>query len=180
MNRENLGLRFFREENGKLYSVNGNHGEWKIGKWYTWNGPVKLCKSGFHYGKEPSTALQHRQGCILALVEVSKEMDSDGKKFATNRMRVLKVYGVETLAIIADCYAIHADAAAASADAAATTADYAAYAADAADFADYAADFADYAAYTASYTASYAAYAAYTASYAAAAAADIEIWHEVL
>ena len=101
MNRENLGLRFFEKVDGKLYSVNGNHGEWKIGKWYTWN-------SGFHYCKEPRQALRHRQGYILALVEVGKEMVGNGEKFATNRMRILKVYGVETLAIIADCYAIHA------------------------------------------------------------------------
>ena len=164
---KDLGLRFFREENGKLYSVNGNHGEWKIGEWYTWKGEVRLCESGFHYCKEPRQALRHRQGYILALVEVGKEMASDGEKFATNRMRVLKVYGIETLAIIADCYAVHAYAANvnAVADAAADAAAYAAYAANAVYAAAYAAAYAD-AAYV---------YAAYVC-----AAADIEIWREVL
>ena len=169
MNRENLGLRFFKRVNGKLYSVNGNHGEWKIGKWYTWDGEVKLCHSGFHYCKEPRQAFRHHQGYILALVEVGKEMASDGKKFATNRMRVLKVYGIETLAIIADCYAVHAYAANVNAAyAAANAAAYADAAADAADdaaYADAAADAADGAAYAAAY---------------ADAAADIEIWREVL
>ena len=161
MNRKNLGLRFFKKENGKLYSVNGNHGEWKIGKWYTWDGEVKLCYSGFHYSKEPRQALRHRLGYILALVEVGKEMVGNGEKFATNRMRILKVYGVETLAIIADCYAIHAAAYyAAAAAAAAAAAD-----ADADYAADYAAAAADYAA---------------TAAAAHYAAADIEIWREVL
>ena len=167
MNRKNLGLRFFKKENGKLYSVNGNHGEWKIGKWYTWDGEVKLCYSGFHYSKEPRQALRHRLGYILALVEVGKEMVGNGEKFATNRMRILKVYGVETLAIIADCYAIHA------ANAADYAADYAAF------YADYAADAdADAAAANADYAAAAANAAA--ANTAAAAVADIEIWREVL
>ena len=126
----NLGLRFFEERRGELYSKNGALTRpWKIGRWYDHEGPLVLCESGFHYCRTIREALLNRQGYVLALVEIDPAAPLvagvDGK-YATARMRVVKRYPVDTLAVVADLFAVHAAYAADAAYADAAYADAAA------------------------------------------------------
>ena len=181
-----------------IKSDNGDHRQWKIGKWEHQGGKINLCKNGLHCSRQINQAFSFVHGEVLAKVEVEGKSAIQDDKEAWSDMRIVKawkwqkkdsvalaVYAAELVidiyekkypkddrprkAIEAAKYWLkHPHAAAAYADA-----DAAAYAAAAAAAyaagAAYAGAGAAYAGATYADAAAYAAYAA--AAYAAAAAA---------
>lgn len=70
------------------------HGDfkWKFGKWYTHDGLLELCESGFHCSKGIYQAFSYVRGEILALVEVDGKHELEDDKEVWEKMRVVKSY----------------------------------------------------------------------------------------
>jgi len=72
-------------------SEHGNH-VWETGKWYKYDGSLKLCSAGFHCSKGIYQAFSYVQGEILAEVGVKGEYLSDATKEVWEQMCVTKIY----------------------------------------------------------------------------------------
>ena len=70
-------------------SNSGNH-EWRFGKWYEYDGDLKMCERGFHCSKGIYQAFSYVQGEILAEVEVKGEHISQDDKEVWQKMRVIR------------------------------------------------------------------------------------------
>ena len=74
-----------------LKSENGNF-KWKLGEWYTHEGEIEMCSSGFHCSKGIYQAFSYVQGEILAEVEVKGKHQTQDHKEVWEKMRVVKTY----------------------------------------------------------------------------------------
>jgi len=68
------------------------HGDmkWKVGKWYTHDGGLDMCQSGFHCSKGIYQAFNYVQGPILAKVEVDGKSIIEDDKEVWEKMRIIK------------------------------------------------------------------------------------------
>ena len=70
-------------------SEHGNF-KWKFGKWYTHEGKLDICNSGFHCSKGIYQAFKFAQGSILAQVEVKGKSIIETNKEVWEEMRIIK------------------------------------------------------------------------------------------
>ena len=70
-------------------SNSGNH-KWQSGKWYEYDGDLKMCEAGFHCSKGIYQAFSNVQGEILAEVEVKGEYISQDDREVWEKMRIVK------------------------------------------------------------------------------------------
>ena len=59
------------------------------GEWLTFDGRVKICKSGLHAGRHPFDALQYAPGETLCLVECADIVDEQSDKLVCRRRRIV-------------------------------------------------------------------------------------------
>ena len=89
------GYKFITSE---MKSKNGDSGVWKVGEWKVWDGPLRMCKSGFHFSKEPVGSLDYAQyGSILCVVEWKDEGETQDTKTVCHEMRVVKMVDRDTV-----------------------------------------------------------------------------------
>jgi len=72
-------------------SSNGDF-KWKIGEWYTHEGELEMCSSGFHCSKGIYQAFSYVQGEILSEVEVKGKHQTQDDKEVWEKMRVVKTW----------------------------------------------------------------------------------------
>ena len=81
-----IGYKFVKQD---MTSKEGNH-KWQIGKWYTHNGELRLCDSGFHACRTPSQSLGYVYGDRWFKVEArGKIVEKKGDKFVASEMRLV-------------------------------------------------------------------------------------------
>ena len=59
------------------------------GRWLTYSGEVRMCKSGLHASLEPFDALQYAPGARLHLVEVSDVADQQDDKVVARKRKII-------------------------------------------------------------------------------------------
>ena len=72
-------------------SSNGDF-KWKLGEWYTHEGELEMCSSGFHCSKGIYQAFSYVQGEILSEVEVKGKHQTQSDKEVWEKMRVVKTW----------------------------------------------------------------------------------------
>jgi hypothetical protein len=80
-----IGYKFIGKN---MKSRNGNH-TWEIGKWYK-EKDIKICKKGFHACKRPIDALEYVYGDKFFIVEYKGKIITEGNKFVSQEMRLIK------------------------------------------------------------------------------------------
>jgi len=83
--------KFLRKE-GKLIVSDRNNHKWKIGKWYSVEGTVIICRNGYHASKRPLDACRYVSGDVLAIVEYRGDIVEDKHKLVSREMRIVKAY----------------------------------------------------------------------------------------
>jgi len=83
--------KFLRKE-GKLIVSDRNNHKWKIGKWYSVEGEVIICRNGFHASKRPLDALKYVNGNVIGLVEYRGDIIDRQDKLASREMRIVQAY----------------------------------------------------------------------------------------
>ena len=82
------GYKFITAE---MKSKHGDSGVWKIGEWKEWDGPLRMCETGFHFSKDAVDSLDYAHyGEVLCLVEYRDEGETEGTKTVCRKMRVVK------------------------------------------------------------------------------------------
>jgi len=80
------GFKFIQDN---MKSKNGNH-IWKIGKWYKYEGKLKICEKGFHACLTPQQSLEYIYGDKWFIVEARGNIINDSNKFVASEMRLIK------------------------------------------------------------------------------------------
>ena len=61
----------------------------KDGVWLKHKGPLAMCKTGFHWSKQPFDALQYAPGPILCQIEARGETLHDDDKYVSRERRII-------------------------------------------------------------------------------------------
>ncbi len=72
-----------------LKSSNG-YIQWVVGEWQKHEGPLELCKSGFHACRTALQSLDYRYGPRFFTVEAGGELWDDDGKFVCSEMRLVR------------------------------------------------------------------------------------------
>ena len=61
----------------------------EVGEWEHYEGKLELCKSGFHWSRDPFDALQHAPGATLRRVEIKGDFLEDSDKGCSHYRRTV-------------------------------------------------------------------------------------------
>ena len=86
-----MRYKFLKEEDGNFKSVSGNQ-IWKIGKWYSISGDLKICENGFHCSQFIQDAMSWVRGNCLAQVSVQGSSIVDETKECWESMKIVKTW----------------------------------------------------------------------------------------
>ena len=68
--RRDKGMKAYHWLKADMRAGSGNEPAWTVGESRTWQGPLKICQSCYHFSPSPWDGLDYAPGPILCLVEV--------------------------------------------------------------------------------------------------------------
>lgn len=86
-----VGYHFLRND---MTAASGSEPPWTVGEERTYDGPITLCESGYHWSPSWYDALGYAQGNMACLVEVSPPVARDDAKGVSRSRKLLVAVNV--------------------------------------------------------------------------------------
>ena len=91
------GFKFLKDD---LTSSNDpEQAKWTLGKWRKHDGPLEMCRSGFHASEDPYNSLKYVYGPRWFKIEAKGKVLKDDDKFVAEQMRIVKELPTKRIAV---------------------------------------------------------------------------------
>ena len=92
-------MRGYKFVTAEMTSKNDSSCVWKLGEWKKWDGPLKLCESGFHDSPTPSESLNYVYGDRWFITETRGRHLNQDDKSTHSEMRLVKELPVKAICV---------------------------------------------------------------------------------
>jgi hypothetical protein len=95
MSEQGGTIKAFHFLRSDMAAGHGTEPPWTVGETRTWEGPIKLCESGYHSAPSRYDALQYAPGPVACVVDVSEPVERDDTKYVSRTRTLVAAHNVE-------------------------------------------------------------------------------------